>query len=303
MIISASRRTDIPGYYFLWFLKRLEEGYLYVRNPYFKKQIHMVDLSPGKIDCIVFWTKYPAQMVENLHTFLEYNIPFYILFTITPYNRTIEKNIPEKTQIIKMFKYLSEKIGKEKLIWRYDPLILFSTFNVQKHSESFENIASELEGYTERCILGFLTLYKKLEKNLTPLNISLPSVTQKAEIALNLSRIASKYGIKLQTCAEDLSGTPASHLTGKCIDDKLLKRITHKKISSEKDRGQRSSCKCIKSIDIGAYNTCPGGCIYCYANINTEMAKKNFKAHNPGTPILDGNFYTLTNLTNKNIMM
>lgn len=312
MILSASRRTDIPAYYFLWFVKRLEKGYLYARNPYFKKQIHRVDLSPKNIECIVFWTKYPAQLLQNVDVFLEYNLPFYILYTITPYNREIEKNIPEKITVIETFKLLSRKLGREKLIWRYDPLILFEDFTIDKHIKSFKEIACDLESYTERCILGFLTIYKKLLKKISPLDVILPTISEKAEIALILSEIAGKHGIKLQTCAaEGLLNTSSSHLVGRCIDNEVIEKLTGKKISARKDPGQRPACRCIKSIDIGTYNTCPGGCIYCYANMDQKLAEKNLKSHNPEWSSIDGeidgeidgDFYTLTNLSNKNIMM
>ncbi len=285
MIISASRRTDIPNYYFDWFTNRLKERFVLVRNPMNYNQVSKIDLSPEVVDCIVFWTKNPAPMLDNLKQLKDYH--YYFQFTITSYDKDMEINVPSKSKnLIDTFKRLSDQIGPEKVIWRYDPILINNKYNQDYHVEHFEKIARELQHYTEKCIFSFIDFYPKIKNNLAKLGASGLDDGAKRTMAEMLFHIAGRYGLKLETCAEniDLSSIGIGH--GKCIDDVLIERITGYPIISKKVKNQRMECGCIESIDIGAYNTCRNGCKYCYANHSPVTVGKNIEKYEVDSPVL-----------------
>ncbi|MCP5054431.1 MAG: DUF1848 domain-containing protein [bacterium] len=286
MIISASRRTDIPTFYSRWFFNRLDEGFVMVRNPMNPSMVSKIDLTPDLIDCIVFWTKYPRPMMKHLERLNPY--PFYFLFTITPYDKDLELHLPHKDKIIDTFIELSQMIGKERVIWRYDPVILSDTLDEDYHYHHFNAIARRLQSHTGKCIFSFLDMYKKCERNLKGFNISEAGAESMNRIATMISRTAKEYGIQAVTCAEPGDYTNAGAPPGKCIDDHLISRILGYRPEAKKDRYQRKTCGCIESIDIGAYNSCNHICLYCYANVNIQSVKKNIGLHNPRSPLLIG---------------
>lgn len=248
MIISASRRTDIPGLFSEWFYNRLQAGYVLLRNPYNPLQVGRVTLSPDKVDGFVFWTKNAAPMLKRLRELDDYK--YYFQFTITPYGKDVEKNIPDKKEvIIPAFK----KIGMGKTVWRYDPIFINDIYTVKYHISKFKEIAQSLEGYTDKAVMSFIDFYKTV--NLKPINIQVLDHSQQNELAEELSEIAASHGITLSSCAENLN-LPHSA----CIDGKMFG------INEIKDANQRGMCQCVKSVDIGAYSTCSNGCQYCYAN-------------------------------------
>ncbi len=287
MIISASRRTDIPAFYSDWFLNRIKEGFLYVRNPMNIYQVSKIKLTPDVVDFIVFWTKNPLPMIDRLDELKDY--PYYFQFTVTSYGQDIETNVPSKGKvIIPAFKKLSDKIGKEKVIWRYDPILLNSKYTKEYHYENFEKIAKELSSYTEKCTISFLDFYAKTERNLKGETVLSFTNYDYDELAKNLSDIAKSYNLKIDTCAEmidlDKYGIQHAH----CIDADLIERISNYKFKLSKDKNQRKECGCVESIDIGAYNTCRNGCKYCYANFNQKQVTDNSLMHNPKSPFLYG---------------
>lgn len=286
MILSVSRRTDIPAFYSQWFFKRLEEGFIYVRNPMNPKQISKIIMSPEEIEFIVFWTKNPAPMLNKLEKLKGYN--YYFQFTVNPYDKKIEPKVPKKNIVIKSFQELSRKIGKDKVIWRYDPIFINDKIDINYHKTYFEKIANRLSGYTEKCIISFIDIYSKTKKNCIGKNIRELTEKEKFHLAEYFKEIGEKYSIKIETCAEkiDLSEYKIDH--AKCIDDTLIGKILGKEISAPKDKSQRQECRCIKSVDIGAYNSCPHKCIYCYANFNCELVDKNVKLHDMNSPLLIG---------------
>lgn len=173
MILSASRRTDIPNYYMDWFLRRIREGYVDVRNPINPHQISRIALSPSVVDCIVFWTKNPENMLPHLGELAAY--PYYVQFTLTSYGRDIEPNLPDKKdRLIPTFQALSSKIGKERVVWRYDPIFLNQRYTVSYHLAAFSEIARRLRGYTERVVISFIDLYAKTKRNTAGLFLSPP---------------------------------------------------------------------------------------------------------------------------------
>lgn len=288
MIISVSRRTDIPAFYSEWFYNRIKEGFVYVKNPMNPKQISKILLTPEVVDCIVFWTKNPKPMLHNLAVIDDLGIPYYFQFTLNSYNQDIETNVPLKKGIIDTFKNLSEKIGRNRVIWRYDPILITEEVSLDYHKKYFEYIASKLHEHTNKCIISFIDFYKKCQRNLKPVNPIDFGDEIKRQLAESIQSIATKYDLKVETCSEDieLSSIGISH--GKCIDDKLVEELCRGKIKIDKDKNQREACGCVTSIDIGAYNTCKHGCLYCYANYNKEIVQKNAEKHNPSSPLLFG---------------
>lgn len=286
MILSVSRRTDIPAFYSDWFFNRLKEGYVLVRNPMNIHQVSRVTLSPEVIDCIVFWSKNPKPMLARLDELKDYM--YYFQFTINPYDRGMELGVPRKEGIISTFKELSEKIGRKRVIWRYDPILLTENMGVDYHVRYFEEIAKRLEGYTDTCVISFVDLYQKTQRNLKDTTAREPSQNEMVEIAGKLCSIAKKYGITVQTCAEEIALESVGIKHGKCIDSALIEDLLDVKLVVDKDPNQRKECGCVQSIDIGEYNTCVHGCKYCYANFKDGVVAANRAAHDVNSPLLIG---------------
>ena len=288
MIISASRRTDIPAFYSEWFFNRIKEGFVDVLNPFNLKQVSRISLSPKVVDCIVFWTKDAAPIIDRLDELKQYK--FYFQFTITPYDEDVEPGLlrnQSKTDIIRTFQRLSKKIGRDKVIWRYDPILLSPTHSVDWHFDQFEYFVKNLAPYTNRCVISFLDLYAKTKHNTQPLRIRDISVDEMRELALGISQIADGK-IEVQSCSEkiDLAEFGISH--GACIDKDIIEHVIGAEIDIAKDKTQREECGCMASVDIGQYDTCTHLCAYCYANFRPQIAAENFKAHDPEASSLFG---------------
>lgn len=287
MIISASRRTDIPAYYAEWMLNRLKEKYVLVRNPMNIHQISKIDLSPDVVDAIVFWTKNPTSMLEHLEDIKEYT--YYFQFTLTSYGPEVERNLPSKNKIIiPTFQKLSKEIGKEKVIWRYDPIFFSEQYSIEYHCKYFEVLASKLADYTEKCTVSFMDLYRNTERNVKPLNIMKDTYEMRVEVLERFIEIARHYGLYIDTCSEGREYDNLGIRHSCCIDKERLERIGNFKLNANKDESQREECGCITSIDIGAYNTCKNGCLYCYANYSDKTVERNNTLHNPKSPLLFG---------------
>jgi len=288
MIISASRRTDIPSFYSEWLFNRIKEGYALVPNPFNPKMISRIALNPEVVDCIVFWTKNPAPMLNKLDNLNAYK--YYYQFTLNPYGTEIENNLPPLKKRIEIFKRLSDKIGKEKVIWRYDPILTNDKYNVSYHKEAFEGIAEELKNHTEKCMLGFIDHYHHIRNTVRQFNIQPLRIEEIEDMAVSFLQSAEKQNLILETCTVKVDLRHLGIPSGLCIDKELIERITGYNISAKKDKNQRQVCNCIESIDIGTYESCLNGCIYCYAikgNFNT--AEFNKKKHDKNSPMLIGN--------------
>lgn len=286
MILSVSRRTDIPAFYSDWFFNRLKEGFVYVRNPMNIHQVSRITLSPEVIDCIVFWSKNPRPMLSRLDELKNYM--YYFQFTINPYDKELETGVPRKKGGINTFKELSDAIGPQRVIWRYDPILLTQTIDKDYHIRYFEELAKRLEGYTNTCVISFVDLYKKTQRNLKGTNAREPSVPDMLELAAKMYVVAKRYGMSVQTCAEEIALESVGIKHGKCIDNALIEDLLGVKLVVNKDPNQRKECGCVQSIDIGEYNTCVHGCKYCYANFREEMVARNKMAHDPDSPLLIG---------------
>lgn len=293
MIISASRRTDIPAFYAEWFMNRIREGYVLTRNPFNAKQIRRVSLAQKDVDAIVFWTRNPRQLLPHLCELDCLGYRYYFQFTITGYPRLLEASVPRPQRAVELFAQLSDQIGADRVVWRYDPILLSSLVDVAEHKRLFEKIASLLRGKSRTVVVSFADIYDKVKRNLAAVpGLSHEDVTAYPEAVVELSKymanIAAGYGMQIQSCAEeiDLSGQGVQH--GKCIDDDLIKRVLGVDVTGRKDKGQRDACGCIESIDIGQYNSCLHGCTYCYATSNSRLARTNFEKHDPCSPFLIG---------------
>ncbi len=287
MILSVSRRTDIPNYYCEWFFNRIKEGFLYVRNPMNFHQISEISITPEVVDCIVFWTKNPRPMMERLDELKEYN--YYFQFTLTGYGNDVEKNIPnKKTEMISVFKELSSKIGKERVIWRYDPIFFSDRYTVEYHLKAFKSIAEALKGYSDKCVISFVDIYPKNKKNMEKLSYSDLSDSEFRNFIKELSGIAMDNDLKLSSCAEEMDLSEYGIVHNCCIDKKLIEKIVGCKLRVSKDKNQRNECGCVESIEIGTYNTCKNGCAYCYANYSEKSVETNSLKYDPTSPILCG---------------
>lgn len=287
MIISASRRTDIPAFYSEWFFNRIKEKYVLVPNPYNSKIISRISLDPAVIDCIVFWSKNPAPMINKLDKLKDYRS--YFQFTLNPYGEDIENNLPSINKRIETFKHLSDRIGKEKVIWRYDPILTNETYNVNFHKEKFAEIAYELREHTDRCMLGFIDHYQHIRTAVNQFNIKPLLKTDIEEMAVSFKNTINAYPVLLNTCTVKVDLSRLGIPGGMCIDSQLIEQLVGYPICARKDKNQRDICRCVESIDVGTYESCLNGCIYCYAikgNYNT--VKYNLEKHDKNSPMLVG---------------
>ena len=288
MILSVSRRTDIPAFYAEWFINRMREGYVLVRNPMNYHQVSKVSLEPKVIDCIVFWTKNAAPLLPYIDE-ISSKYDFYFQYTLNAYDHTVEQNTPVLSERLKTFKALSSKIGAEHIIWRYDPVLLAEHIDINWHKTQFDLIARQLDGYTKACIFSYIDLYEKVKSNVSGLGIRTCTTNEMEELASTFSTITSTYNMTLQTCAETIDLSRYGIVHSHCVDGNLIEKITGRKLNAKKDQNQREACGCLESIDIGQYNTCRHGCKYCYANFSPQSVITLSSKHDLKSPFLIGN--------------
>lgn len=284
VIVSASRSTDIPAFYIGWFMERLRQGYCTWRNPFNQATSYV---SFAKTRCVVFWSKNPEPLFSHIRELEDKGVNFYVQFTLNDYIfELLEPNIPTIFSRIDTFKRLVDRLGLGRVVWRFDPLILTDTINVQKLLAKVHFVGEELKGYTEKLVFSFADTsnYKKVQCNLSKFGVKWREFTKDDinHFCAGLNYFNKKWGYELSTCGEslDLSGFGITH--NKCIDPALMKRLFPDDTelmrfiaSSTKDPGQRSACGCMLSKDIGAYNTCAHGCLYCYANTTPSWGRDN----------------------------
>jgi Domain of unknown function (DUF1848). len=299
MILSASRRTDIPGYYSEWFINRLKAGYVLTRNPMNHAQVSRIILSPEIIDCIVFWTKDPENMLEKLPELEKLGYRYYFQFTLTPYGKEIERNLRHKQDIIATFKRLSEMLGKDRVLWRYDPIIINQSLTPSYHKEMFSGLCQELQGYTSICTISFVDIYHKLSNAAANSLISEISLEQMQQIAASFAAVAGNYAIEVRACSETVDLAEFGIRPASCIDRETIERICGNPVREKRDKCQRQGCGCLQSVDIGVYNTCNNGCIYCYANHSDKSILSNFLKHNPGSDIMIGEVLECEKITDR----
>jgi hypothetical protein len=274
MIISASRRTDIPAFYGEWFKRRLESKKVWARNPVNPRIITEICLDPEYIECIVFWTKNPKNMLEYLPRIDRLGHRYYFQFTITPYDSKIEKNL-DKADVVDTFIKLSGLIGREKVIWRYDPVFINEYYTLEYHTSRFELLCKQIGNHTDKCVISFVDSYNFLAGNFRDYHIEEPDSRQIDSLAGNMADIAGKYHLSLAACSEKVNLEKYGITRNKCIDNELIEKLFSLKIDYKKDASQRAECGCCKSRDIGAYNTCLHDCVYCYAKKGRNPANYN----------------------------
>ena len=252
------------------------------------KQIGKVSLTPDLIDCIVFWTKNPAPMLPNLHQFNDYM--YYFQYTITGYHKEIEEGLPDKwSKIVPTFQKLSERIGSDRVILRYDPVLLNATYTMEYHLQFFGQLLKCLEGYTKRVVVSFLDFYTKMKQKMKHIEVWPISREQEEYLLRGFVQIAKEYGMVVETCSEvgDYEHLGVAH--GACINKELIEALWGLPLQVSKDKNQRKECGCVESIDIGTYNTCLNGCVYCYANYSPSSVKANMQRYQKDSPILCSN--------------
>jgi len=317
VIVSASRSTDIPAFYSEWFFDRLKKGYLKWKNPFNGVPLYV---SFKKTRLIVFWSKNPKPIIKHLDYLDSNNINYYFQYTLNDYSKEhLEENVPNLESRIDTFMQLSDKIGKDKVIWRFDPYILTDTTGVDELLKRTEYIGNRLKNYTSKLVFSYADIktYKKVQNNLRKDSIPYLEFNDRTmnELALGLKELNNNWRFEIGTCAEKIDLDKYGIVHNKCIDDDLMiKLFNHDKLLMDflgvkveqptifdpnqkitktrnlKDKGQRQACGCIMSKDIGQYNTCPHECVYCYANTSKEIAIKNYKAHkmNPNSETIIG---------------
>lgn len=287
LIISASRATDIPAFYADWFFRRLDKVYVRWRNPFSGQDSYV---SFGNTRFIVFWSKNPAPLLPYLPLLKERGIGCYIQFTLNDYEAEgLEPNVPTLTQRTDTFRRLVDALGIGAVVWRFDPLILTDKINIETLLDKIAHLGNVLAGYTEKLVFSFADIesYKKVSRNLRQSGINYREWDEESmhEFASRLSALnRNKWEFRLATCAEriDLSEYGIEH--NRCIDPELISRLAPDDVilqnflyNAKTDTGQRKACGCILSKDVGAYNTCPHGCLYCYANTSSASALSNYK--------------------------
>ena len=285
MIINTGQRTDIPAFYSKWFINRIKEGYVLVRNPYYPKNVTKFILNPDVVDVIGFCTKNPRPMFNYLDLIKEYGQFWYI--SITGFERDLEPNVPPIDQVIEDFKYLSNKIGKNAIAWRYTPIIINDKYTKERHIKTFEYIAKSLSGYTNLVTYGFVDIYPKLEKNHPEIKDT--DDETKIEITKEFLKIAKKYNMNLRLCSKEKWLEQYGVDIKGCMRLEDYENSINKNLNIKKRMDARKGyCACLLSNDIGMYNSCPHLCTYCYANGNKNMVINNYKLHDENSPLLIG---------------
>ncbi|MFQ5956721.1 MAG: DUF1848 domain-containing protein [Candidatus Brocadiales bacterium] len=290
-IISVSRRTDIPAFYADWFIRRVREGYVRYLNP-FGGQEYEVSLLPEDVHAFVFWSKNYGPLIKYLPELEERGYDFYFHFTVTGLPKIFENLVTPIDDAVVSFRLLAERYGPRRVLWRFDPIVISNVTGPDYYAKRFEEIATRLHGATERCYISFVCLYAKVRRNLESLanTDSIicrdPSEADKTSLVKELQEIAGRYGITLYSCCDEALAADGVR-QAQCVDGELLYELFPHKPKQTKINSTRKGCQCVISKDIGAYDSCPHGCVYCYANINKQLAYERFGLHDPAN-------YTLT---------
>ncbi|MHC4945709.1 MAG: DUF1848 domain-containing protein [Planctomycetota bacterium] len=292
-VISASRRTDIPARYGPWLMKRIEAGCAVYKNP-FGGQLHQVSLQPEEVIALVFWTKNALPFLPHLEAILSRSYKACFQYTITGYGSLLEPGVPPAPRILKNFERISDLLGAEFVRWRYDPIVIAPGFDCDFHLKNFASLASRLEGRTRVCHTSFVQFYQKTNRSFDRLQkahgieVEDPCDDEKISLARDLASIAATHGIRLKSCCYPLFEA-AGIEADRCVDGDLIRALRPDLENlSLKTRPTRKGCRCVESRDIGAYDTCIGGCVYCYANQHLERARESAAAHDPDSERLGG---------------
>ena len=286
MILNTGARTDTAQWYAPWLLRRFEEGYVLVRNPLFPHKVTRYELDPSVVDCVEFCSKNYAPLLSGLHSITSrFNTHFH--YTITAYGPDIEPEVPDLQDSVDTLLDLERLVGARRICWRYDPVLLTDVYTVDRHLQTFAWLADRLAGHVDRCIFSFVEMYKKLDKNFPELRPL--SDADRDLLAAGLGRIAAEHDLRIQTCGNNGLWPQYGIEPSACMSLEMLGKANGVEFKKLKHRGQRAGCGCFQARDIGAYDSCPNGCRYCYANKSHDKALDNYlHAHDPESPLLLG---------------
>ena len=281
VIAYASMRTDIPAFYSQWLLNRIREGYLMVRSPYRKNLLYYLPFSPDNIDVLGFCTKNPAPLLGKMDYLKGWNTLFHV--TITPYSSKYEEGIRNKRDIVESFRNLSLRIGKERVVWRYDPVFLAPDVPLSFHKAAFSSLCSLLEGYTERVIFSFLDVYPFMAEKMASMEIRPPEKNEMAQLASFFSQEGNRHGMTVSSCGEGDWLSAYGIDTSGCLTREIWNKAAGEELMFPKKEGKRKECSCFLGFDIGGYGECPNACVYCYGGGDRRKS-----VHSPSSPLLFG---------------
>ena len=282
MILNVSGRTDIVAFYSKWFLNRLKEGNVDVRNPFNPNLVSRINFDD--VDLILFCTKNPIPIVDKLG---DIKIPYIFHVTITPYKDDIEPNLPSKSKIIEAVKKISTRVGIDNIYVRYDPIFISEKYNIEYHIKAFTKLCSLLKGYVKTIIVSFIDNYKNVRKNLPYLKYRSFTEEDYKLIGENFSKIAKDNNMVIQTCFEERNLTEYGFIKGECMSKELAFKLTGKTYKKWQAR-KGNACNCVELVDIGVYNSCNHLCKYCYANYDESKVKENINNHDINSSLLIG---------------
>ena len=283
MILNVSGRTDVVAFYINWFMNRLKEGFIDVRNPFYKKMISRIYFKD--VDGIVFCTKNPIPILDKLD---DIKIPFIFHVTLTPYKKDVEPNVPPKGLVIEAIKKISKKIGKKRIWIRYDPVFINDEYTLEYHLKNFDRMCELLDGFVDKIIISFLDMYQNVRYNMPYLRPKTLTENDYKEIGINFSNSAKNHGMTVQTCAEKRNLSEYGFKVSDCITKEVARKFTGKE-NFRTWTARKGKCRCVSMVDIGEYNTCINLCKYCYANYDETKVKENFKMHDDESSLLIGN--------------
>ena len=281
MIVSASRRTDIPALYSDWLLNRLKAGEVLVPDRFNSRRLYKIDLRPESVDCLVFWTKNPSPMLAKLGAVENLGHHYYFQYNLNPYGAALEAGLPPLAERERALAALAKRLGPKRVVWRYDPVVIDSERTPAWHAKKLGEMAGRLQGMVERVVVSFVDAYRHQP-------VAPPSKSDIIAAAAMLAEAANKAELDILACAESPDLAAFGLGPSSCVDLDLVEASSGRRPKAARDKGQRPLCRCAESRDLGAYQSCVHGCVYCYANTSLARARKNHAAHDPLSPILIG---------------
>ena len=287
MIIQTGQRTDIPAFYSEWFANRLKEGYVLVRNPFNPASVTRYELDPAVVDLIGFCSKNPAPLLKYAELLTPYRQYWFV--TITPYGKDIEPYVPEPNYVMQTFKEISNMVGADNIVWRYDPIIVDRSWTLQRHLNVFSSMASALAGYTRICVISFIDLYEKVKCNYPEAT----KVSKDDQLCLTeaMVKIGKKHDLAIKPCGESKSLEAVGADCSGCMTVSTFESAIGQHLNVPSNPKNRKECACYITGDIGQYNTCGHLCRYCYANADADVVLRNKAAHDPKSPLLIGHLH------------
>lgn len=284
MILNTGNRTDIPAYFSEWFYRRIREGTVCVRNPYFPEQVTVYRLDPAVVDCIVFCTKNPRPMLAQIAGIDAFGQYWFV--TITPYGEEIEPHVPDPAQVIADVRALARLMPKREVCWRYDPVFIMGRYSLEFHKTAFARMAEQLSGSVNVCVVSFIDLYEKTLRNFK--GVKSVTAKERRELLTSFVNTGRRFGIRIKTCAEGEAPAGFGTDTGGCLTKETLEHALGESLTIPARVRARAECACLLGNDIGVYNTCGHGCLYCYANYDSRTVAENRAQHDPASPFLIG---------------